>query len=106
MALIKCPECENEVSDQALSCPSCGHPLQSIDQITQQSPITIEQTTKKWKVVKLISVIFIIIGLFLFFTGLQDGGFENFKTGLGFTVAFLSLIGFLVGKFGAWWTNR
>jgi len=106
MALIKWPECGNEVSEEALSCPSCGHPLQSTDQIIQQSPVTIEQTTKKWKVIKLVSVTFIIIGLFLFFTGLQDGGFENFKTGLGFTVAFLSFIGLLIGKFGAWWTNR
>jgi len=26
--LIKCPECEREVSDSAPSCPSCGFPLQ------------------------------------------------------------------------------
>lgn len=24
MALIDCPECGKEISDQALSCPSCG----------------------------------------------------------------------------------
>lgn len=27
MALIKCPECSNQVSAQASSCPKCGHPL-------------------------------------------------------------------------------
>jgi hypothetical protein len=27
MALIKCPECSNEVSDKATSCPKCGYPL-------------------------------------------------------------------------------
>ena len=27
MALIKCPECGKEVSDQAASCPNCRHPL-------------------------------------------------------------------------------
>ncbi|MEQ2827819.1 MAG: zinc-ribbon domain-containing protein [Anaerobutyricum hallii] len=27
MALIKCPECELQVSDKALSCPHCGFPL-------------------------------------------------------------------------------
>ena len=27
MALIKCPECGNEVSDKALSCPKCGFPI-------------------------------------------------------------------------------
>jgi uncharacterized paraquat-inducible protein A len=25
--LIKCPECKNEVSDKAASCPKCGIPL-------------------------------------------------------------------------------
>ena len=29
MALIKCPECSNEVSDKAASCPKCGYPIQA-----------------------------------------------------------------------------
>jgi len=37
MALIKCPECSNEVSDKATSCPKCGHPLQAA---APQSPAT------------------------------------------------------------------
>jgi DNA-directed RNA polymerase subunit RPC12/RpoP len=27
MALITCPECGSEVSDQAKACPKCGHPI-------------------------------------------------------------------------------
>lgn len=27
LALIKCPDCGKEVSDQAVACPNCGHPL-------------------------------------------------------------------------------
>lgn len=27
MALIKCPECRNELSDKANFCPHCGYPL-------------------------------------------------------------------------------
>ncbi len=27
MALIKCPECSKEISDQAMACPGCGCPL-------------------------------------------------------------------------------
>lgn len=27
--LIKCPECELQVSDKAVSCPHCGYPMQS-----------------------------------------------------------------------------
>ncbi len=29
MALIKCPECDLQVSDKALSCPHCGYPMTS-----------------------------------------------------------------------------
>ena len=25
--LIKCPECDHDVSDKAISCPNCGMPL-------------------------------------------------------------------------------
>lgn len=31
MALMKCPECELQVSDKALSCPHCGYPLKEPD---------------------------------------------------------------------------
>ena len=30
MALIKCPECNKEISDQAISCPHCGFPLSKL----------------------------------------------------------------------------
>lgn len=28
MALIKCPECEREISDKVNSCPNCGYPME------------------------------------------------------------------------------
>src|ERR1043166_6322233 len=37
MALIKCPECSNDVSERAISCPKCGHPFQSATQRTPAS---------------------------------------------------------------------
>lgn len=38
MALVQCPECANQVSDQATACPKCGYPLA----VTQKpnSPVT------------------------------------------------------------------
>lgn len=30
MALIKCPECGNEVSSSAASCPKCGYPIANL----------------------------------------------------------------------------
>ena len=29
MPLISCPECQHQVSDNALTCPGCGHPLKT-----------------------------------------------------------------------------
>lgn len=30
MALVECPECKKEVSDQATACPHCGYPLREV----------------------------------------------------------------------------
>jgi RNA polymerase subunit RPABC4/transcription elongation factor Spt4 len=27
MALISCPDCKKQISDQADACPQCGHPM-------------------------------------------------------------------------------
>lgn len=106
MALIKCPECGQEISDKALTCPKCGNPLKDINKITQQSPVVIERTKKKWKLVKLFSVIFLIIGIYLSLKGLSEGGSRNFTLWLGIDIVFISFIGLMIGKIGAWWSNR
>lgn len=37
MALIKCPECQKEISDKAVSCPNCGCPI--TNQPTSEQPV-------------------------------------------------------------------
>lgn len=106
MALIKCVECGHNISDAAFTCPNCGRSLRNINKTTQQTPVVIEKTKKKWKIVKLISVIIFIVGLYIFLIYFQKGGFNNPMTGLGFCVAFVGFSGILIGKFGAWWTNK
>lgn len=44
MALIKCPECELQVSDKAISCPHCGYPIQE-----QQKTPRKKKSTKRRK---------------------------------------------------------
>jgi len=34
MALINCPECGAEISEKAMSCPKCGHPMKAMDDLT------------------------------------------------------------------------
>ena len=43
MALIKCPECGNEISDQAEQCIKCGYPIKKIH--NQQHQNTEDETT-------------------------------------------------------------
>ena len=97
MSLIKCSECGKEVSDKASSCPICGNPL-------QDGVVTTQATKKRWKLFKLISWLVFIFGLILF-SNIIDGGFNNPKAGMGFTLVFIGLIGIIIGKFGAWWAN-
>ena len=40
MALIKCPECDLQVSDKAISCPHCGYPLDAkLQNDNQRNPV-------------------------------------------------------------------
>ena len=55
MALIRCKECENEVSDLAINCPKCGYKL--------RTPI-INALRRSLQV---FSIIFLIISIFAFY---------------------------------------
>ena len=48
MALIRCPECDHHLSDQADLCPHCGYPLVRTPQ-GRRSVQVIEKTAKRWK---------------------------------------------------------
>lgn len=45
MALIKCPECNSEISDQAQSCPRCGYPLPAA--MPAKEPTTVEEVNEE-----------------------------------------------------------
>lgn len=55
MALIKCPECGKEISDQASTCPNCGFPIQQKIKNEQnesgkkQKPIKKQRVEWKWR---------------------------------------------------------
>ena len=104
MSLIKCFECQSEMSDKALACPKCGNPNKpkkgSVDGLD-----AVRSASKKWKLVKLIfGLIFVtaMVGFFLraMKTGLNDPYVEVWAAAMG-----LGFAGFLFGRLGAWW-NR
>ena len=48
MSLIKCPECQRQVSDKAVSCPNCGFPISSVVR-----DIVIDQEVENTEVIKI-----------------------------------------------------
>lgn len=48
MALIACPDCGGQVSDQALACPHCGRPLQTVPslQVLRREAHTLQSLAK------------------------------------------------------------
>ena len=50
MALIVCPECEKQVSDQAEACPSCGYPIPKYIEEKKQQAIAAAEEAKKAEV--------------------------------------------------------
>lgn len=46
MAMIKCPECGNEISDKAFSCPKCGNPVSSNEYQTSNQTSNIKRRNR------------------------------------------------------------
>mgnify|MGYP004671580179 FL=1 len=66
MALIKCPECNNQISDQADSCPKCGYELKKKAKEAENKEES-KSFIKKGNLKYLIIVLVIAGGAFLFF---------------------------------------
>lgn len=49
MALVQCPECAKQISDQAASCPHCGAPRATVKVDATQGVITTQATGKSQK---------------------------------------------------------
>lgn len=57
MALIVCPECNKQISDQAGACPHCGYPLIN----TAEKPKNQIQTTRKRKINVVNAILFAVL---------------------------------------------
>jgi len=107
MSLIKCSECSNEVSDKAMVCPRCGNPINDLSNQTLNNPdkflkVELELTNKKWKRVILISWIAIFLSPLV---GIILAG-RNDPAPIIWMLVFLSVCGLIIGKIGAWYSNK
>lgn len=75
MALIKCPECKNNISDKAPTCPKCGYPITDLSRNTNRADVKPLSPQKKWNlmtkdekklgyITALIILWFILAGIF------------------------------------------
>ena len=65
MAIISCPECGRQVSDKALKCPQCAHPIanpETRDQLLPPKPLQKEpeNIAKKWITLTGIAVLVVV----------------------------------------------
>lgn len=67
MALISCPECGKQVSDQAASCPGCGCPVKH-EVSNERSIANNDKKVKIW----IISGIFVLIAIVIFSVYLKE----------------------------------
>lgn len=64
MAMIKCPECGKEISENAKSCPNCGNPMNSTSKLENSKP-------KKKKLPILVKIPYFIVGALLLIGGIS-----------------------------------
>lgn len=97
MALIDCPECKQQISDTAPICPHCGFAQKPITEpVVINQPVTIESTSKTWKLVKILAFLVFLIG----------GAVAVTDKDFGFSLVGLSLLIFFIAKIGTWWNNK
>ena len=66
MAIVKCTECGNEISDKATSCPHCGCPMEAIMKATKDEKKVGSAKKKRIIVVCMFSVL-VVVGILLWF---------------------------------------
>ena len=76
MALIKCPECGKEISDQAANCPNCGFPMNNVKgwptAVPQLSDEDIEKRKRTKIAVGLIATGIIIVAVVFLIPALRE----------------------------------
>jgi uncharacterized paraquat-inducible protein A len=83
--IVRCRECNSQMSDQAAACPRCGCPLKA----TQ----TIEQTGKEFKFFMLLGGLAFMLGLPIVWVHPQTG----------IIVAFVGAVTYFAARTMAWW---
>jgi hypothetical protein len=99
-ALIKCPECNGDVSDKAAACPHCGYPTGR----TARGPgpvQVIEKTGRGWKAVRVLGWLLIVIGVLVLRAG--RAAHDSGRAPVGWWIAGAGVACLITSRAGAWW---
>lgn len=76
MALIKCPECGEEVSEKALACPKCGCPINQTESEPQKVVVDNIDQANDHTSRKLLGFLILIIGIAVLAYAAYQTGFN------------------------------
>lgn len=112
MSLIRCSECQKEISDKAPSCPNCGNPISLHNAAIQagtsaDKPIHIEPelTNKSWKTAKLASWAMIVMGI-IFLSQSQGNPGNPVLAAFSGLMIFIGVVALIVSHIGAWYADK
>ncbi len=107
MALISCPECNNQVSSTAAACPRCGAPIAGAleARAAGASLTTVQETSKRLKLHTLGAVLLIIIGVFWLIAEINAVDGQG-QAGISTLLIMAGLIWYFVTRFRIWWHHK
>ncbi len=109
MALINCPECDNQVSNTAESCPHCGAPIAGAKegQAAGTQIKTVQETGKKLKLQILISSLIFWVGVIWLFAAINSAKLSSEEpSSMPALLITVGLIWYITTRFRIWWHHK
>jgi hypothetical protein len=72
MAIIQCPECKKNISDQAVACPDCAFPIKAKATVFTKNAINENRKSSIFRIIIVLFLILISIYCFIWYTGGAD----------------------------------
>lgn len=109
MALIRCHECRNQVSDTAASCPHCGAPIAgaSESRAAGANLTTTQLTSKRFKLHAIGALSAFLIGLAMAIAATPEAeGESSAAAGIAGLMMLGGGVWYFVTKLRVWWHHR
>jgi uncharacterized membrane protein YvbJ len=106
MALIKCPECGNQVSNTAATCPHCGAPVAAaaVEAKHAGAPLTtVQETSKKLKLQIIIASVIFWLG---FIWAIMKFQADEPPGTAPVVLVLIGMVWYLVTRFRVWWHHK